>query len=225
MSMKANAVCGRVPDTPAGRHWAVSGGHRQLPKLQRFSTGGSSEDRFLYDDGWPDEVLASRVRSAGFDDTLYLKPGVGEWLVRMAGALRPIVQQRWATFVAERSRDLVDVVYLDDFLFGSARAILQRVKSPLLEGQGGSCFYCGLRANASGTEVDHFIPCSRHPANGLHNLVAAHRLQQRQARLARRDRALGALAQQVGRGPRRTPGANGGERSAPLASRPCPGHP
>jgi hypothetical protein len=55
-------------------------------------------------------VLASRVRSAGFDDTLYLKAGVGEWLVRMAGALRPIVQQRWATFVAERSRDLVDVV-------------------------------------------------------------------------------------------------------------------
>jgi len=40
----------------------------QLPKLQRFSTGaGSSEDRFLYDYGWPDEVLASRVRSAGFD--------------------------------------------------------------------------------------------------------------------------------------------------------------
>jgi hypothetical protein len=80
-------------------------------------------------------VPASRVRSAGFDDTLYLKAGVGEWLVRMAGALRPIVQQRWATFVAERSRDLVDVVYLDDFLFGSARASLQRVKSPLLEAQ------------------------------------------------------------------------------------------
>jgi hypothetical protein len=79
-----------------------------LPKLQRFTTGaGSSEDRFLYDYGWPDEVPASRVRSAGFDDTLHLKAGVGEWLVRMAGALRPIVQQRWATFVAERSRDLV----------------------------------------------------------------------------------------------------------------------
>ena len=93
---------------------------------------------------------ASRVLSAGFDDTLYLKAGVGEWLVRMAGALRPIVQQRWATFVAERSRDLVDVVYLDEFLFGSARASLQRVKSPLLEAQGGSCFYCGSRAKCLG---------------------------------------------------------------------------
>jgi hypothetical protein len=106
--MKATAVCGRLADTPAGRYWAVSGGHRQLPKLQRFSTGaGSSEDRFLYDYEWPDEVPVSRVRSAGFDDTLYLKAGVGEWLVRMAGALRPIVQQRGATFVAERSRDLL----------------------------------------------------------------------------------------------------------------------
>jgi hypothetical protein len=95
-------------------------------------------------------VPASRVLSAGFDDTLYLKAGVGEWLVRMAGALRPIVQQRWATFVAERSRDLVDVVYLDEFLFGSARASLQRVKSPLLEAQGGSCFYCGSRAKCLG---------------------------------------------------------------------------
>ena len=37
-----------------------------LPKLQRFSTGaGSSEARFLYDYGWPDEVAASRVYSAG----------------------------------------------------------------------------------------------------------------------------------------------------------------
>jgi len=63
---------------------------------------------------------------------------------------------------------------LDEFLFGSARASLQRVKSPLLEARGGSCFYCGLRASGSGTDVDHFIAWSRHADNGLHNLVAAH---------------------------------------------------
>jgi hypothetical protein len=169
-------------------------------------------------------VLASRVRSAAFDDTLYLKAGVGEWLVRMAGALRPIVQQRWATFVAERSSDLVDVVYLDEFLFGSARATLQRVKSPLLEARGGSCFDCGLRANASGAEVDHFIPWSRHPDHGLHNLVAAHTV----CKNAKRDSLagtehLGALARQVGRGPRGAPGANGVERIAALASHPARG--
>jgi hypothetical protein len=48
------------------------------------------------------------------------------------------------------------------------------VKSPLLEAHGGSSFYCASRISASGTEVDHFIPWSRHPDNALHNLVAAH---------------------------------------------------
>ncbi len=147
-----------------------------LPKLQRFATGaGSAEDRFLYDYSWPDEVAESRVRGPGFDDTLYLRPGAGEWLVRLAGVLRPIVQQRWATFVAERSADVVDVAYLDEFLFGSSRASLARVRSPLLEAQEGTCFYCGTPARAPGVEVDHFIPWARHPDSGLHNLVAAHR--------------------------------------------------
>lgn len=76
-----------------------------LPKLQRLATGaGTAEDRFLYDYAWPDEVAESRVGAPGFDDTLYLRPGAGEWLVRLAGVLRPIVQQRWATFVADACR-------------------------------------------------------------------------------------------------------------------------
>ena len=126
-----------------------------LPKLQRFSTSaGTREIRFLYDYGWPDEVPEARIRSASFDDTLYLQLGAGEWLVRLAGVLRPIVQQRWASFVADRSRDVVDVAYLDDFLFGSTRASLARVRAPLLDAQGGSCFYCGMPARPSGAEVE-----------------------------------------------------------------------
>lgn len=147
-----------------------------LPKLQRFGTGaGVTEDRFLYDYAWPDEVPAGRVRAPGFDDRLRLQPGVGGWLVRMAGVLRPIVQQRWAAFVADRSRDVVEAAWLDDFLFGSTRIDLDRVRGPLLEAQERSCFYCGLPATPAGSEVDHFIPWSRHPDNGVHNLVAAHR--------------------------------------------------
>lgn len=147
-----------------------------LPKLQRFGTGsGVQEDRFLYDYGWPDEVPVGRIRATGFDDTLHLRPGVAEWLVRLAGVLRPIVEQRWAAFVADRSRDVVDAAYLDDFLFGSSRIGLGRVRDPLLDAQHGTCFYCGAAATRAGTEVDHFIPWSRHPDNGLHNLVVAHR--------------------------------------------------
>jgi len=110
----------------------------------------------------------------GFDDTLYLKPGVGEWLVRMPGALRPIVQATLGHLCSRAvarpgGRGLPGRVP-----FGSSRASLQRVKSPLREAQGASCFYCGSQVSASGTEVDHFIPWSRRPDNGLHNLVAAH---------------------------------------------------
>lgn len=65
-----------------------------LPKLQRFGPGAAEEDRFLYDFGWPDEVAPSRVHAPDFDDRLHLRPGVGGWLVRLAGVLRPIVQQR-----------------------------------------------------------------------------------------------------------------------------------
>jgi hypothetical protein len=146
-----------------------------LPKLQRFTTGGgAAEDRFLYDYDWPDEVPRAAVRATGFDDTLTLRPGVGEWLVRLAGVLRPIIQQRWAAFVAERSRDVVETAWLDDFLFGASRIGLDRVRGPLLDIQGNDCFYCGGHATPGAAEVDHFIPWSRHPDNGLHNLVAAH---------------------------------------------------
>lgn len=146
-----------------------------LPKLQRFSTGrGFSEDRFLYDFAWEDEVAPGRIRRADFDDTLYLRAGVGEWLVRLAGVLRPIVQQRWAAFVADRSRDIVEAAWLDDFLFGTTRAALERVRLPLLEAQDGGCFYCRGPAPRDKVHVDHFIPWVRHPDNGLANLVAAH---------------------------------------------------
>lgn len=147
-----------------------------IPKLQRIATGaGFHEDRFLYDFGWPDEVAESRVRAADFDDTMHLRPGVGAWVVRLAGVLRPIVQQRWAAFVADRSRESVEAAWLDEFLFGATRIGLDRIRDPLLEVQGHSCFYCGDRVPAAGgAQVDHFLPWVRHPDNGLDNLVAAH---------------------------------------------------
>ncbi len=48
-----------------------------------------------------------------------------------------------------RSQDAADVANLDEFLFGPTRASLQRVRAPLLEAQGGWCFYCGMPARAS----------------------------------------------------------------------------
>ncbi|MBW3578574.1 MAG: HNH endonuclease [Actinobacteria bacterium] len=145
-----------------------------LPKLQRFGSGVAvSEDRFIYRIGWPDEVAASRVRRPDFDDRLWLEKRAGELLVRLSGLLRPLIRQQWAAFVADRNRERTDEAYLDEFLFGAARISLTPVRRSLARAQRGRCFYCRGQLR-SRVEVDHFIPWSRHPDNGLDNLVAAH---------------------------------------------------
>ncbi len=62
---------------------------------------------------------------------------------------------------------------LERFLFEDARRSLEPAREPLLELQRGRCFYCerGIRSDP---HVDHFVPWSRHPDNGLDNLVVAH---------------------------------------------------
>ena len=146
-----------------------------LPRLQRFGPrGGSREDRFLYDYGWDNDVSPSRVRQAAFDDCLTLAPGVGGSLVRLASQLQPLVKQRWAAFVAERSRHVIEDAWLDEFLFGASRQALHRVRGPIWDAQDGHCFYCRTEVSLDNSEVDHFLPWARHPDDGLDNLVVAH---------------------------------------------------
>jgi hypothetical protein len=145
-----------------------------LAKLQRFGEGRrTSEDRFIYDFSWREEVGRQAVSRPGFDDTLRLLPGVGGWLVRLAPLIRPLVQAKWAARVAARNSDLVDSERLDEFLFGAQRISLQRIQGPLTEAQDRACFYCADRLSTRGA-VDHFLPWSRHPDNTIDNLVAAH---------------------------------------------------
>lgn len=68
----------------------------------------------------------------------------------------------------------MEAAWLDEFLFWASRIGLDRVREPLLEAQGGACFYCGDRIPPKGSQIDHFLPWVRHPDNGLDNLVAAH---------------------------------------------------
>ena len=145
-----------------------------LAKLQRFGEGHTTvEDRFVYDFSWREEVGPATVSRIGFDDRLVLRPGVGEWLVRLAPLIRPLVQAKWAARVAARNPDLVDAERLDEFLFGAQRISLDRVRGPLAESQARACFYCAERLLRR-WDVDHFLPWSRHPDNTLDNLVAAH---------------------------------------------------
>jgi hypothetical protein len=145
-----------------------------LAKLQRFGEQRRSvEDRFIYDFSWRDEVGRSTVAKPGFDDSLRLRDGVGDWLVRLAPLVRPLVHAKWAARVAAQNRELVDTERLTDFLFGAERISLDRVRGPLAEAQERECFYCADRLPRN-WDIDHFLPWSRHPDNSLDNLVAAH---------------------------------------------------
>ncbi len=142
--------------------------------LQKFGDGASAvEDRFIYDFAWPGQVGNRQIELDNFDDSVRLRPGVAEMLVRLEPLLRPAIQMKWADFVAGKNRDQVDSKRLDEFLFGAERIDLSRVYEPLLELQRGKCFYCTSRVNNRG-HVDHFVPWTRHPTNVLSNLVVAH---------------------------------------------------
>ena len=137
----------------------------------------TGEDRFLYEYGWNQNVTRSQVaayqrRERGdFDNRLLLRPGVAEGLLRLNGILRPIPRREWASMVAEMNG--LPESRLEEFLFGASRIPLGEVRGPLAEVQAGRCFYCD-DALRGATDVDHFIPWSRHPDNGLDNLVVAH---------------------------------------------------
>jgi 5-methylcytosine-specific restriction endonuclease McrA len=145
-----------------------------IPLLQRFGTGsGAVEDRFIYDYGWQEGLSAGRVQRADFDDRLHLVAGAGEHLIALAGLARPVIEREWMRHVARRNADQVDELRLEAFLFGSERISLLAVREPLLQVQGGRCFYC--HGERGPWEVDHFLPWARWPDDRLDNLVVAHR--------------------------------------------------
>lgn len=149
-----------------------------LPKLQRLE---GVVRPWIYSIAWDDKDKPARLgavrayqqdRAREFDNRIHLQPGVGACFVAMHSILRPLIMNHWAAKVA--TLNTLDVAYLHDFLFGFDRGSLQPLRKDLQSLQGGTCFYCReqLRSNS---HIDHFIPWSRHPENGLHNLVLSHR--------------------------------------------------
>jgi hypothetical protein len=150
-----------------------------LGKLQRplgFSEPAGRDDypRFLYDDGaFHEGVTARQVRATSM--RVVLEPGVGDWLVSLAGLLRPLLELHWTREVARFNGTELAEDRLRDFLFGSERENLARLRPGLLDAQQGRCFYCGATLRAGQVDVDHFVPWSRVPNDGLQNLVLADR--------------------------------------------------
>lgn len=145
-----------------------------IPRLQKL---GRHEDRFLYDYGWTEDIRHSTVTSYqrggmfAFHNTLRLQSGVADHLVQLNGILRPLFYRAWAGMVA-RLNGLPESK-LERFLFGSDRTPLQTVRGPLRELQENRCFYCEHLISGE-ADVDHFVPWSRYPDDGIDNLVAAH---------------------------------------------------
>lgn len=146
-----------------------------IPRLQVVGRG--TEDRFLYEYHWDQDVRRSEVAAYqdgkynAFDNRLLLRPGVPEALVALNGVLRPVIHREWALKVADLNA--LPEQKLQEFLFGSSRVALGAVSAPLRDLQHGRCFYCDDRLAERG-DVDHFIPWARYPENALDNLVLAH---------------------------------------------------
>lgn len=144
-----------------------------LPRVQYL---GSGYEPFLYEIDWGATESGATVNPQQFRDgtvrrELRLQPGVAGELLRLHGLLRPLIQRHWAATVAQFNQSVVGDYELDSFLFGRPRMPTGRLLAGLRELQDDRCFYCGRRLTAA--EVDHFLPWSRHPDDGVHNLVVA----------------------------------------------------
>lgn len=139
-----------------------------LPRLQQL---GAAYDPFIYQIGFDTSIRRPAARGPDFDNRILLVQEAGEHLIRLAGLLRPLIQRQWAAMVARVNRELIEDSRLEEFLFGATRVQLRAVRDPLYELQGGRCFYCGERLVRP--QVDHFLPWSRYPDNGIENLVLA----------------------------------------------------
>jgi 5-methylcytosine-specific restriction endonuclease McrA len=148
-----------------------------LPRLQIM---GQSQRPFIYEICWDQRVEQREVtryqagKASTFDNRVLLKPGVGEYLLQLAGLFRPLIQRRWAAKVAQFNR--LEESQLEVFLFGAARTPTAKIRAGLWEIQGRRCFYCDTRVREPVQgEVDHFVPWSRYPDDALDNLVVAER--------------------------------------------------
>ncbi len=143
----------------------------QQPLYALQKTGGRSPGTaFLYDDSWLSKKVTV-VELDAHDWSVDLFPGVPTALARVSPLLQPVVQQWWVDDVQRHNAAELDVPDLHAFLFGADRAAVARLAPGLREFQENRCFYCDQRLGTR-IHVDHVLPWSRVPLDGVRNLVA-----------------------------------------------------
>lgn len=133
---------------------------RVMP-LWKLQTVGDERLEFLYD-------------NLGRGTRITLKPGVAYCLRAFYELLRDLIQGAWVRFVQRlNANKLGSVTELGTFLFGQERANLDAYRPILMDVQHGTCLYC-QKPLPKQSQVDHFVPWSRYPADLGHNFVLAH---------------------------------------------------
>lgn len=139
-----------------------------LALLQRIPGATGS---FLYDDTWMQDASPARIDRD--DNKVELHYGVAFALAQLAGLLRPALEYLWLDKVWKSNQDFFhNEVDLKRYLFEEDRVALTRIRPALREAFGAKCFYCGIALTVGG-HVDHVLPLSVVPINGLANLVLA----------------------------------------------------
>lgn len=139
-----------------------------LALLQRVpgSTGS-----FLYDDKWMQNASTTTIDRN--DNKVELHEGVAYAMARLAGLMRPALEYLWVDKVWKSNHDFFhDGVDVKRYLFEEDRIALGRIRPALKEKFGAKCFYCGISLVVGG-HIDHVLPLSVVPINGLTNLVLA----------------------------------------------------
>ena len=121
-----------------------------------------------------DERLDFLYENLERGNQITLKPGVAYCFRAFYELIRDLIEAAWVRFVQKvNAPALGRATDLGTFLFGQERANLDAFRPILLDVQKGACLYC-KKPLARKTQIDHFVPWSRYPADLGHNFVLAH---------------------------------------------------
>jgi 5-methylcytosine-specific restriction endonuclease McrA len=143
-----------------------------LYRLQHVGTGPHDwADTFLYDDSWMEEAGQGDIDKHGGTITLY--PGVAAGLTETQLLLKPVIRHLWVEKVWRSNDEMFKrAVKIEEHLFGRQRLPLGTIGKGLKQAFGAECFYCHTRLETGG-HVDHVLPWSITPIDGVANLVVS----------------------------------------------------
>jgi 5-methylcytosine-specific restriction endonuclease McrA len=121
-----------------------------------------------------DERLEFLYENLDRGNRITLMPGVAYCFRAFYELVRDLIEGAWVRFVQRlNGNKLGSVTDLGTFLFGRERASLDAYRPLLLDVQKGVCLYC-QKPLSKQSQVDHFVPWSRYPADLGHNFILAH---------------------------------------------------